>query len=129
MKSDTIAEYQRLVKDENMVLTHKNCPMSAAMKVLSGKWKFILINTIRLDSPARYGKLKRKISGITPNMLALQLRELERDGIIHRKVYPEVPPKVEYTITDFGKTLLPIMESLCGWGIKYFLAKNSTKTR
>lgn len=66
----------------------------------------------------RFGELKRKISGISQAMLTAQLRELEADGIIKRKVYAEVPPKVEYKLTEKGETLIPLLKGLCGWGIK-----------
>ena len=67
----------------------------------------------------RFGELQKELPGINTNMLAKQLRELEQDGVIKRKVYPEVPPRVEYRIMDFEKTLIPILEALCNWGADY----------
>ena len=95
------------------------------MHVIGGKWKSILINAIYHTSPARFGELKRSVIGITQSMLTSQLRELEDDGIINRKIYAEVPPKVEYTLTEFGLTLGPIIQSMADWGVKHKLNKES----
>lgn len=93
------------------------------MHVIGGKWKAILINAIYHTSPARFGELKRSVIGITQSMLTSQLRELEDDGIINRKIYAEVPPKVEYTLTEFGLTLGPIIQSMAKWGEEYRINK------
>lgn len=93
------------------------------MKVLGGKWKPILINAIYHTSPARFGELKRSVTGITQSMLTQQLRELEDDGIINRKIYAEIPPKVEYTLTEFGLTLSPVIQTMANWGNEYKLHK------
>jgi DNA-binding HxlR family transcriptional regulator len=100
------------------------------MKVLGGKWKPILINAIYFTSPARFGELKRNVVGITQSMLTQQLRELEDDGIISRKIYAEIPPKVEYTLTEFGLTLSPVIQTLAKWGEEYMLKKqNSSRNK
>ncbi len=91
------------------------CPIEISLDVLGGKWK-ILILWYLAQKTLRFAELKRSISGITHKMLAQQLRELEADELISRKVYPEVPPRVEYTVTDYGETLIPIVKSLCDWG-------------
>ena len=93
------------------------------MQVLGGKWKAILINAIYLTSPARFGELKRSVKGITPSMLTQQLGELEDDGLISRKIYAEIPPRVEYTLTEFGLTLSPIMQAMGKWGEEYRMLK------
>ena len=93
------------------------------MKVLGGKWKAILIDAIYHTSPARFGELRRSVKGITQSMLTSQLRELEDDGIINRKIYAEIPPRVEYTLTEFGLTLSPIILSMADWGKQYKLKK------
>ena len=77
----------------------------------------------------RFGELQKALPGVNTKMLTKQLRELEEDGIIRRKVYPEVPPRVEYAITDFGKTLLPILEALCTWGAEYLGVSEAEATR
>jgi DNA-binding HxlR family transcriptional regulator len=127
MKNNTIVENQQVTKKDIFVFDENNCPVTATMKVIGGKWKPILINCIYLDSPARFGEMKRKLKGITQTMLTAQLRELEKDGIINRKIYAEIPPKVEYTLTEFGATLKPIIQSLADWGIKHRLNKNLAK--
>ena len=71
------------------------------------------------DAVLRFNELQKAIPGVNTKMLTKQLRELEEDGVIKRTVYPEVPPRVEYRITDFGKTLIPILEALCNWGANY----------
>ncbi|AYL99520.1 winged helix-turn-helix transcriptional regulator [Mucilaginibacter celer] len=107
------------MNENNLVFNEKTCPVTATMQVIGGKWKAILINAIYQTSPARFGELKRSVTGITQSMLTSQLRELEDDGIINRKVYAEIPPKVEYTLTEFGLTLSPIILSMAEWGRKY----------
>ena len=72
----------------------------------------------------RYGELKKALVDITPKMLTTQLRDLESEGLIHRKVYPEVPPKVEYSITEYGMTLKPILEAMHEWGIAHIAKKS-----
>src|SRR6185436_12722305 len=89
----------------------KDCPVNVTLKVIGGKWKLPLLWYLR-DGKHRYSELQRLIGGITPKMLAQQLRELEHDGIIARVVFPVVPPKVEYSMTAYGKTLLPTIEKM-----------------
>lgn len=123
MKNHTIVENQEVKTEEKKVFDENSCPVTATMHVIGGKWKAILINAIYHTSPARFGELKRSVIGITQSMLTSQLRELEEDGIINRKIYAEVPPKVEYTLTEFGLTLSPIILSLAKWGEEYRLNK------
>lgn len=127
MKKHTIVDNQQIKSDKNFSFNEDTCPVTAAMAVLGGKWKPILINAIYQTSPARFGELKRIIKGITQSMLTSQLRELEEDGIIKRKIYAEIPPRVEYTITDFGMTLSPILSALGKWGQEYKLNKKKIK--
>ena len=76
------------------------------------------------EGTMRYGELKKALVGITPKMLTNQLRELEEEGLINREVYPQVPPKVEYSITEYGMTLKPILEAMHEWGTKHILRKS-----
>jgi DNA-binding HxlR family transcriptional regulator len=92
-----------------------NCPVEAALDVIGGKWKIVILCWLK-QGTHRFGELRRQIPGISERMLTQHLRELERDGIVHRKAYPEVPPKVEYSLTPFGDTLRPIMVMLNKWG-------------
>lgn len=123
MKNNTIIENQKVNTKKKIVFDENSCPVTATMKVLGGKWKPILINAIYLTAPARFGELKRSVKGITQSMLTQQLRELEDDGLISRKIYAEIPPRVEYTLTEFGLTLSPIMQSMAKWGEEYRINK------
>ncbi len=119
MINNTNIDNEEVEIKNNLIFDEKSCPVTATMQVLGGKWKAILINAIYHTSPARFGELKRSVKGITQSMLTQQLRELEDDGIISRKIYAEIPPKVEYTITEFGLTLGPIIQSMANWGVEY----------
>nr|WP_294942655.1 helix-turn-helix domain-containing protein [uncultured Mucilaginibacter sp.] len=101
------------------------CSMEAALSVISGKWKVKILNQL-LDGPKRYSEIHRGITGITEKMLSQQLRELEEDKIITRKVYPEVPPRVEYTFTDLGKELASIFYALEKWGARFLTVNSDT---
>lgn len=94
------------------------CPVETTLDVIGGKWKGIVIYRL-LDGTARFNELKRLMPRVTQRVLTLQLRELERDGVIERKVYPEVPPKVEYSLTEFGRDLQPILTLMSDWGERY----------
>jgi DNA-binding HxlR family transcriptional regulator len=102
-----------------------HCPVEAALDVIGGKWKPLILWALG-DEVMRFGELQKALPGVNTKMLTKQLRELEEDGVIRRKIYPEVPPRVEYTITDFGKTLIPILEALCNWGAEYLGADDVT---
>lgn len=93
---------------------YTNCPVEAALDVIGGKWKAIIVFHI-FEKTRRFNELRRLLPGVTQRMLTTQLRELERDGVVTRTVYPEVPPKVEYAITDFGRTLEPVLRELALW--------------
>ena len=96
-----------------------NCPVGITMNVVGGKYKVIIIWFLYQNKVLRYSELQRMIKGVTPKMLISQLRELEEDKIISRKVYPIVPPKVEYSLTEKGESLLPILSEMKKWGEKY----------
>jgi len=95
-----------------------HCPVEAALDVIGGKWKPLILWALG-DTVLRFNELQKALPGVNAKMLTKQLRELEEDGVIRRTVYPEVPPRVEYTITEFGKTLIPILLALCAWGAQY----------
>lgn len=96
-----------------------NCPVGITMNVIGGKYKVIIIWFLYQNKVLRYSELQRMIKGVTPKMLISQLKELEEDKIISRKVYPVVPPKVEYSLTEKGESLLPILSEMKKWGEKY----------
>ncbi|WP_167957534.1 winged helix-turn-helix transcriptional regulator [Anaerosporobacter faecicola] len=91
-------------------------PFEYTLSLFNGKWKMTILYWLSHYPQIRYGQLKREIKGITHKMLSQQLKELEQDGIIVRKEYGEVPPRVEYTLSDRGKTLMPILHEMCRWG-------------
>jgi DNA-binding HxlR family transcriptional regulator len=95
-----------------------HCPVEAALDVIGGKWKPLILWALG-DNVLRFNELQKGLPGVNTKMLTKQLRELEEDGVITRTVYPEVPPRVEYAITDFGRTLIPILQALCNWGAGY----------
>ena len=94
------------------------CPVTTAIDVIGGKWKVIILYQLR-GKTLRFGELKRIIPKITQKMLTQQLRELEKDKLVKRQVYAEVPPKVEYTPTELAEKLNPALDLLCGWGSEY----------
>ena len=106
------------MRDEENPACVYGCPIEAAIDVIGGKWKAPILYHLQ-DEKKRFNELGRLLSGITQRMLTRQLRELESDQIVHRKVYAEVPPKVEYSITEFGLTLVPVLKEIQVWGNEY----------
>ncbi len=100
--------------DEGLSVYH--CPVEATMSKIGGKYKTIILYHLTREGTLRYSQLQRHIPQATPKMLSQQLRELEADGFVHREVYPVVPPKTEYSLTSYGRTLAPIVDALCSWG-------------
>jgi DNA-binding HxlR family transcriptional regulator len=96
-----------------------NCEKELTLAVIGGKWKMLILWHLGKEGTKRFGELKSLMPGITQRMLVTQLRELEEDRIINRKVYPVVPPKVEYSLTGQGETLMPILDSMYEWGKNY----------
>ena len=94
------------------------CPVGATMKVLNGKWKIWILFMLS-EKTMRFSELQKLKPGLTPRMLTVHLRELEEDGIVVRKVYPVIPPKVEYSLSTIGKTITPVLEKLQAWGACY----------
>ncbi|SDJ25116.1 winged helix-turn-helix transcriptional regulator [Alteribacillus bidgolensis] len=95
------------------------CEKELTLSVIGGKWKMLILWHLGKEGTKRFGELKSLIPGITQRMLVSQLRELEEDLIVHREVYPVVPPKVEYSLTSRGESLMPIIESMYEWGKNY----------
>lgn len=94
------------------------CPVVKTLDIVGGKWKVLILYYLNGET-RRFNELQRLLAGITQRMLTLQLRELENDGIVHREVYPQVPPKVEYSLTELGRTLMPVVEAMHRWGTEY----------
>ncbi|MBE6022310.1 MAG: helix-turn-helix transcriptional regulator [Cellulosilyticum sp.] len=103
---------------KNSCAHYKACPMITVHKLISGKWK-ILILWYLSDHILRFSDLKKKLPDITQKMLTNQLRSLEEDGLISRTVYPVVPPKVEYALTEIGIEMLPLLKSMYDYGVTY----------
>lgn len=91
------------------------CSIPRVQEVLGGKWKIVLVWAMA-EGPVRFGELRRMLGGITESTLTRQLRELERDGMIHREVFREVPPHVEYSLTPAGEGLVPVLHAMDAWG-------------
>ncbi|MEO1625831.1 MAG: helix-turn-helix domain-containing protein, partial [Bacteroidota bacterium] len=107
---------------ENKSVTINQCPVTFTMSKIGGKWKPILLFLISKGAN-RFGILHRGIEGISKQMLTKQLRELEADGILERKIYAEIPPRVEYFISDLGQSLMPIIVSMRDWGRQNMLTQ------
>lgn len=97
---------------------YETCPITIVHKIISGKWK-ILILWYLSNKSLRFSELKRKLPDVTQKMLTNQLRSLEEDGLINRKVYPVVPPKVVYSLSDVGTEIIPMLESMYNYGVMY----------
>lgn len=99
------------------------CRVEDALNIIVGKWKPLILLTLLWEGTKRFNELKRSLPGITQKMLTNQLRELENEDIIARKVYAQVPPKVEYSMTEYGKSLEPILVAMHDWGTAHTLHK------
>jgi DNA-binding HxlR family transcriptional regulator len=108
-----------IIKGQEMVYRlhgkEYHCAMDVTMDYIGGKWKTVVLWYLKKEK-RRFNELKRLIPAITEKMLSIQLKKLEKDGIISRKVYPEIPPRVEYDLTEAGKTLIPALEEIAKWG-------------
>lgn len=100
------------------------CEIEAVLAVIGGKWKLFILWNLR-DSTLRYAELRRAIRGVSERVLIEQLRELEEDGMIHREQYPQIPPKVEYSLTARGQSLTPVLDALAAWGREHAMQTRS----
>ena len=101
----------------------ENCPVEATLELIGGKYKALILWHLS-EKKLRFSELKKVITNATPKMLTQQLRELEANALIHREVYPVIPPKVEYSLTETGKSLLPILVAMRDWGAAYLRSKD-----
>lgn len=104
------------------------CGVVVTLEVIGGKWKGIILWHL-VQKTLRFSQLQRRLAGITQKMLTQQLRELEADGLVHRKVYPEVPPRVEYSLTEKGQSVSPILTLMCEWGQQHQKEQPSPATQ
>ncbi|MCD8355712.1 MAG: helix-turn-helix transcriptional regulator [Clostridia bacterium] len=105
------------MKRESQPISY-DCPMEATLGLIGGKWKTLILDHLT-GGALRFGALQKCMPKITPKMLTQQLRELEEDGLVSRHVFPVVPPRVEYELTEFGQTVLPVLEAMGDWGRMY----------
>jgi len=103
------------------------CPVETTLGLIGGKYKALILWHLS-DHTMRFSELKKAISGATAKMLTQQLRELESQALVHREVFPVIPPKVEYSLTDLGKSLMPVLISMRDWGADYLRTKNIEST-
>jgi DNA-binding HxlR family transcriptional regulator len=97
---------------------HYGCPVEASLAVIGGRWKGVILFHL-LDGTKRFNELRRHLPDVTQRVLTLQLRELEEDGVVRREVFPEVPPRVEYSLTELGQSLGPLLHAIREWGLFY----------
>lgn len=107
---------------ENLFGEMDNCPVRATLELIGGKWKTMILYLISLEIN-RFGKMSMVLKDISKQMLTTQLRELENDGLIERVIYPEIPPRVEYFLTEKGKSILPIIAQMKNWGMENIISK------
>lgn len=106
--------------DKNMLA--RCVPMNMLQSVLSGKWKILILWYVAFYKVQRFGELLRRLDGITQSTLTKQLRELEEDGFLHREIYKEIPPKVEYTLSELGESFIPVLNSMMAWSETHLCA-------
>ncbi|MBD2492854.1 helix-turn-helix domain-containing protein [Nostoc sp. FACHB-280] len=104
------------------------CEVETTLKVIGGRWKVLIIREL-ITGVKRFGELQRSLPGITQKMLTQQLREMEEDGIVHRQVYAEIPPKVEYSLTNLGESLKPILYAMHDWAVEHFQQNSGVRIR
>ncbi|MBD5146951.1 MAG: helix-turn-helix transcriptional regulator [Ruminococcus sp.] len=99
------------------------CPVATTVQIIGSKWKLLIIRNL-MERPWRFNELKNDLEGISQKVLSDSLRSMEEDGIIVRNVYPEVPPKVEYSLTELGESMRPILDAMAVWGTEYKASRN-----
>lgn len=94
------------------------CPVETTLTLIGDKWKVLILRDL-LPGKIRFGELKKSIGSVSQKVLTAQLRDMEKNGLVNRKVYPEVPPRVEYSLTELGQSLKPILDAMWNWGEEY----------
>lgn len=105
---------------ERKIPVDLDCPLRLTMSLIESKWKSCLLDELRDGQALRPSEIHKRLPEATPRVLDLQLKELVEDGLIDKTIFPELPPRSEYTITDLGRTLLPIIDSMLEWGTEHF---------
>lgn len=111
------------MSEEKTVKELPACPVETTLTLIGDKWKVLILRDL-LPGTKRFGELKKSIGKVSQKVLTAQLRDMEQNGLVHRKVYPEVPPRVEYSLTPLGMSLKPILDAMRNWGQEY-KAKNA----
>ena len=101
-----------------MTYYNSSCPVETTLQLISSRWKVLILRDL-LEGTRRFGELRKSIGPVTQKVLTANLRSMEKDGLLTRKVYAEVPPRVEYTLTELGRSLRPVLASMAEWGSKY----------
>ena len=102
------------------------CPVETTLALIGDKWKLLILRDL-MDGTKRFGELKKSIGSVSQKVLTAQLKTMEQDELVHRKVYAEVPPRVEYTLTQIGYSLKPVLDSMMEWGLEYKYNKKAKK--
>ncbi|WP_425075284.1 winged helix-turn-helix transcriptional regulator [Psychroserpens sp. S379A] len=118
MKEENLEKSEKLLRFEEIFKSLKQCPVTLTLNVIGGKWKPAILYLVDIGIN-RFGEMHRRLPGISKRMLTDHLRELESDGVLHREVFAQVPPKVVYTLTAKGETLTPIFKAMEEWGTQY----------
>lgn len=124
--SDSVEQSERFAQMVAQIKKYGACPVSTTLKVFGGKWKPLLLYFVSVDVN-RFGQLQRMMPGCSKRIMTKQLRELEDDGLVHREVFAEVPPRVIYTLTDKGESLRPVFKALSEWGIAHILESQNER--
>ena len=111
---------------DNGITPRMNCAVDATMSVIEGRWKTVILCKLYMNGPMRFNQLMKEIDGVSPRILTKQLKEMEADGVIRRTSYPEIPPRVEYSITERGLSLGPILKAMADWGLKNMFSNRVT---
>ena len=121
LKKNTSLSFEEFSKLVNSIILTENgnCPVTPVISMLQGKWKMQIIYELCIKSPMRFGELKKMLGNVTNTALTNALRELEENELIHREQFNEIPPHVEYSLTDKEKDLLPVFHAIANWGLKY----------
>ncbi len=107
------------MRDMEAIQSVRDTPFGYTLSLISGKWKMIILYWLVEVSPIRFNELQRLIGNITYKTLSTQLKELEADGLVDRHEHPQIPPKVEYSLSEKGRSLYPVMEAMCEWGAEH----------
>ncbi len=120
--SNFVGEKMEVNNNENNIMPI--CPVELTLSLIGSKWKVLIVREL-MGGSRRFGEIKKSMGSISQKVLTTHLREMERSGLLTRKIYAEVPPRVEYTLTDIGYSLKPILDSLATWGIDYYQKINN----